>query len=75
MPSCGKGISTENGVLTCDGKIGHKDQHHAKHGGGQIPTTDFAKTKEGDLILRKSEALEVWWPQEGDNSPVVLKKG
>jgi len=76
MPSCERQLSTENGVLTCDQKLGHTGMHHAKNAGGDLPAIDGAKTKEGDPIVRHGvAALEVWWPQEGMNDPVRLKRG
>lgn len=76
MASCERQISTENGVVTCDQKLAHTGMHHAKDDGGDLPAIDHSKTKDGDPIVRRDvPALEIWWPQEGDNSPVRLKKG
>ena len=72
---CEKQISTENGILTCDGKAAHKGMHHAVHKGGEVPAIDHSKTKDGDPILRDVERLEIEWPQEGMNEPVRIKRG
>ena len=75
MAGCERQISTENGILTCDLTRGHKGMHHARSAGGKLPAIDHSKTKDGEPIFVDREPLDIQWPQEGMNEPVIQKKG
>jgi len=77
--ACGKQISTENGIRSCDLPTGHTEMHHAKHPGGQIVDPYRRKVdghspfhdSEGHALLAVDVApLEMEWPQEGQNEAV-----